>query len=94
MIHPLNQHSVECLVNYAKANNVQEDIVVFGSSVRDDCTLQSDLDVLVYGKDYVAWNEFCLDDQKCDMLFLDDLDPSEHILENIKREGVRVFESG
>ena len=46
-VHPLKQGLVKNIVNEAKKENVVKRIIIFGSSIRYDCDITSDLDICI-----------------------------------------------
>ncbi|MBR1622850.1 MAG: nucleotidyltransferase domain-containing protein [Pseudobutyrivibrio sp.] len=56
-IHPIKQKIVEKIVEAAKTDSSVKRIIIFGSSIRYDCDLTSDLDICI------DWNEDCYDDE-------------------------------
>lgn len=54
-IHPLKQKQVKSIVDVAKKDSHVKTIRIFGSSIRYDCDITSDLDICI------DWNEDCYD---------------------------------
>jgi predicted nucleotidyltransferase len=46
-VHPLKQKLVRNIVEEAKKENVVKRIIIFGSSIRYDCDITSDLDICI-----------------------------------------------
>lgn len=55
-IHPLKQQQVEKIVQEAQKDGAVNRIIVFGSSIRYDCDITSDLDLCI------DWYEDCYDE--------------------------------
>lgn len=56
-IHPLKQRIVKEIVAAAKIDPYVKRIIIFGSSIRYDCDISSDLDICI------DWTEACYDDE-------------------------------
>ena len=54
-VHPLKQRLVKEVVDIAKRDNYVVKIIIFGSSIRYDCDITSDLDICI------EWVEDCYD---------------------------------
>ena len=92
-IYPLNQCAVEAIVKYVKEHHNASQVIIFGSSVRDDCMITSDVDFAVRDSDYRSWNKLRLPHGKSyDIIYLEELKEGSRLLENIRREGVVVYE--
>lgn len=55
-IHPLKQQQVEKIVQAAQNDSAVNRVIVFGSSIRYDCDITSDLDLCI------DWHENCYDE--------------------------------
>lgn len=55
-IHPLKQKNVKEIVEAARDDKAVKRIIIFGSSIRYDCDITSDLDICI------DWNEACYDE--------------------------------
>jgi predicted nucleotidyltransferase len=55
-IHPIKQKIVKDIVDEAKKDQEVERIIIFGSSIRYDCDMTSDLDICI------AWKDDCYDE--------------------------------
>jgi predicted nucleotidyltransferase len=56
-IHPIKQKIVKEIVDEAKKDYEVERIIIFGSSIRYDCDITSDLDICI------AWKDDCYDEE-------------------------------
>lgn len=55
-IHPLKQCATKAIVDVARKDNTVKKVIIFGSSIRDDCDVTSDLDICI------EWNQECYDE--------------------------------
>lgn len=55
-IHPLKQKIIKAIVDIAKNDSFVKKIIIFGSSIRYDCDIYSDLDICI------DWQSDCYDD--------------------------------
>ena len=92
-IFPVQQHSVELIVEHAAKIPEVEKVIIFGSSVRQTCNPWSDIDAYVIGCTQKEWGRVNLPrGKKQDIWFEDEIPETEPILKNIRREGVCVYE--
>lgn len=54
-VHPIKQKAVEYIVEAARKDVSVKKIIIFGSSIRYDCDITSDLDICI------DWTEACYD---------------------------------
>lgn len=103
-VHPLKQELVKNIVIEAKKENVVKRIIIFGSSIRYDCDITSDLDICI------DWMMDCYDEKgvllpftknmrkfisletkgRADVVNYDYLENT--VLEEAVKEGVVVYE--
>ena len=62
-VHPIKQRLVKSIVQRAKEDKYVKRIIIFGSSIRYDCDITSDLDICI------DWTEDCYDKDGVLMLF-------------------------
>ncbi|MCR4566480.1 MAG: nucleotidyltransferase domain-containing protein [Pseudobutyrivibrio sp.] len=55
-INPIKRKYVEQIVTDINGNEYVQKVVIFGSSIREDCTENSDVDIAI------QWTENCYDD--------------------------------
>ena len=101
-IHPLKRDKVlrgmEFISQCCKNANYVDKVIVFGSSVRDDCTDESDIDILLFteytcaNRGYFNIRSTIMDiiDDKCD-IFESDL-CNDTFIQRVIATGVVVFE--
>lgn len=103
-IHPIMQKSVKEIVEAARKDKEVERLIIFGSSIRYDCDITSDLDICI------DWKNDCYDEDgvlkpftgnmrraisritkgKADVVNYDYLDGT--VVKDAVREGVVVYE--
>ena len=97
-IHEIKKEYVSECVEISKENKDIKKIIIYGSSVREDCTTESDIDIcLVMENDYnrlslhytiVKIIKAC--DHNCDIVVYDKL--TDKFKEVVKNTGVIVYE--
>lgn len=103
-IHPIKQRVVKEIVDAARSDQEVERIIIFGSSIRYDCDITSDLDICI------DWKQDCYDAEgilkpftgnmrraiskatkgRADVVNYDYLDGT--VVEDAVKEGVVVYE--
>ena len=103
-IHPIKQKYVKSIVQAARNDDAVKRVIIFGSSIRYDCDVTSDLDICI------DWTENCYDEQgvlkpftrnlrsaissatkgRADVVNYDYLDGTD--IKNFVLEGVVVYE--
>ncbi|ALX50630.1 hypothetical protein AOX59_12405 [Lentibacillus amyloliquefaciens] len=89
------------LVNYCSSNPDISKVILFGSRARGDFRLNSDLDLAIRTKDITHSEQNLINDRiqemptalKIDVVFLDRL-TKKGLINNIKQEGVIIYEEG
>lgn len=102
-INEIKRAKVEKIAKYIKetdTENIIDKVIVFGSSVRDDCTVESDIDILLYVNKTVNINTIYFNniyghigivaDDLCDVLINTII--SKKLLKHIEEYGVIIYE--
>lgn len=102
-INKIKRAKVEKIAKYIKktdTENIIDKVIVFGSSVRDDCTVESDIDILLYVNKTANINTIYFNniyghigivaDDLCDVLINTKI--SEKLLKHIEEYGVIIYE--
>ena len=99
LINECKKSSIEKACNHVKEFPFVKSMIIFGSSVRDDCTEESDVDIClkilsdVNGLDYYKMSEPLKNifDGVCDVLIYHKINGK--IKDEIDKKGVTVYES-
>lgn len=102
-INEIKRTKVKKIAKYIKETdikNIIDKVIVFGSSVRDDCAVESDIDILLYvnknvNLDTIYFNNIyghigIVADDLCDVLINTKI--SEKLLKHIEEYGVIIYE--
>lgn len=98
-VYPIKQREVKKIYEFLKTQESVEQAYIFGSSISMKCTQRSDTDIGIRLRPEFNYTEirsylrshihdYCPHD--CDILWINDLKPSEKIYENIMK-GVQII---
>lgn len=97
-IHPQKQYQISQIYNEFKDYSLIQKIIIFGSTISMKCNIYSDLDLAIKltqntssAKNIVSEKIGLITDWNYDIIWLDDTDLSEPIVEKIEN-GVIIFE--
>ncbi len=91
-IHPLKQRSVELLVDKVKQVPGIKVVIIFGSVTEERCTPFSDIDVMIVGRPNKGYFIPPQGDIY-DIIYADSVPANASLWEEIKRDGVIVYET-